>query len=83
MSDHLVKWAVELSVFNIQYKPRLIIKSQVLVDFIVECTIPDDIPDAQHQSAPDGTSLPIWSWIIHVEDREFPLMICVKNSRAA
>ncbi|XP_077251894.1 uncharacterized protein LOC143891136 [Tasmannia lanceolata] len=35
----LVKWAVELSEFDIQYLPRQAIKSQVLVDFMAECTI--------------------------------------------
>ena len=32
-------WAVKLSEFDIQYRPRTAIKRQVLVDFIVEFTI--------------------------------------------
>ncbi|XP_077251886.1 uncharacterized protein LOC143891132 [Tasmannia lanceolata] len=39
-SGHLVKWAVELSKFDIQYLPRPAIKAQVLADFVAECTIP-------------------------------------------
>ncbi|XP_077223340.1 uncharacterized protein LOC143856945 [Tasmannia lanceolata] len=39
-SGRLVKWAVELSEFDIQYLPRSAIKAQVLADFVAECTIP-------------------------------------------
>ena len=35
-SGRLLKWAVELSKFDIEYRPRSAIKGQVLVDFIVE-----------------------------------------------
>nr|XP_016462756.1 PREDICTED: uncharacterized protein LOC107785875 [Nicotiana tabacum] len=34
-SGRLAKWAVEMSKFDIEYKPRTAIKSQVLVDFAV------------------------------------------------
>ncbi|XP_077228544.1 uncharacterized protein LOC143861508 [Tasmannia lanceolata] len=39
-SGRLVKWAVELNEFDIQYLPRPAIKAQVLADFVAECTIP-------------------------------------------
>ncbi|XP_077219108.1 uncharacterized protein LOC143853272 [Tasmannia lanceolata] len=39
-SGRLVKWAMELSEFNIRYVPRPAIKAQVLADFVAECTIP-------------------------------------------
>ena len=32
----LLKWAVELSEFDIEYRPKTTIKGQVLTDFIVE-----------------------------------------------
>lgn len=35
----LAKWAIELGKFNIKCLPRLSIKAQVVVDFILECTI--------------------------------------------
>ena len=35
-SGWLLKWVVELSEFDIEYRPRSFIKVQVLVDFIVE-----------------------------------------------
>ena len=34
-SGRLRKWAIELSEFDIRYKPRTAIKGQVLEDFIV------------------------------------------------
>ena len=37
-SRRLVKWVIELSEFDIRYKPRIAIKGQVLVDFIIEFT---------------------------------------------
>ena len=36
---HLVKWSIELSEFDLQYRPRLAIKSQILIDFVAECTL--------------------------------------------
>ena len=34
----LIKWAIELSEFNIRYKPRTAVKGQILADFIMEFT---------------------------------------------
>ena len=35
-SGRMARWAIELSEYNIQYKPRLLKKGQVLADFILE-----------------------------------------------
>ena len=35
---HLKKWAIELSEFDIRYKPRTTIKEQILADFVMEFT---------------------------------------------
>ena len=37
-SGRLMKWAIELSEFDIRYKPKTAIKGQVLVDFVMEFT---------------------------------------------
>ena len=37
-SGRLVKWVIDLSEFEIRYKPRTRIKGQVWVDFIMEFT---------------------------------------------
>ena len=36
----MVQWAIELSQFDIEYRPRTTIKAQALADFIAEFTIP-------------------------------------------
>ena len=38
----MVQWAIELSQFNIEYHPRVAIKTQALASFIAEFTIPDE-----------------------------------------
>ena len=38
LSGRLTKWAVELNEFDITFKPRTTIKSQVLTDFITDFT---------------------------------------------
>ena len=37
-SGRLMKWAIELSEFDIRYKPKIAIKGQVLADFLMEST---------------------------------------------
>ena len=54
-SRRLIKWAIELSEFDIRYKPRTMIKGQVLADFIMEFTPTETVEAAQ--MTPD---LPIW-----------------------
>ena len=45
MSGRMASWAMELSEYGIQYKPRLSKKGQVLADFIAEIPQPDSCPD--------------------------------------
>ncbi|WZZ27565.1 hypothetical protein YC2023_010966 [Brassica napus] len=55
-SGRLAKWAVELSEYNIEYRPRTNAKSQVLADFLVEL--------------PTGTVTnkePNSTWVLHVD----------------
>ena len=54
-SGRLMKWAIELSEFDIRYKPRTMVKGQVLADFIMEFA-PAQSTEAT-QLEPD---LPIW-----------------------
>ena len=41
-AGRMVQWAIKLSQFDIEYHPRTTIKAQVLADFIVEFTLPDE-----------------------------------------
>ena len=54
-SRRLIKWAIELSEFDIRYKPRTTIKGQILENFIMEFT--PTKPAEATQLMPD---LPIW-----------------------
>ena len=46
-SGRLMKWAIELSEFDIRYKPKTAIKGQVLADFIMEFTSAELAEDTQ------------------------------------
>lgn len=48
-SSRLLKWAVELSEYDIQYKPRTAIKAQVMADFVVETSYEEDEPWRPHR----------------------------------
>ena len=54
-SGRLMKWAIELSEFDIRYKTKAAIKGQVLADFVIEFTSAEV---AENTQAP--TDLPIW-----------------------
>ena len=54
-SGRLMKWAIELSEFDIRYKPKTAIKGQVLVDFVMEFTSAEPAENSQ-----TPTDLPIW-----------------------
>ena len=54
----LIQWAVELSEFNVQYKPREVIKAQVLADFIAEFT---------HASSKQDDEQGAKQWVVYVD----------------
>ena len=54
-SGRLMKWAIELSEFDIKYKSKTAIKGQVLADFFMEFTSTEPVENAQ-----TPTDLPIW-----------------------
>ncbi|KAI3448580.1 hypothetical protein Pfo_005245 [Paulownia fortunei] len=51
-SGRMVKWAVEMSEYDIDYQPRVAIKAQALADFLQEMTPTDEVPEA---------------WLLHVD----------------
>ena len=46
-SGRLMKWAIELSEFDIRYKPKIVIKGKVLADFVMEFTSVEPAQNAQ------------------------------------
>ena len=55
VSGRLMKWAIELSEFDIRYKPKTAIKGQILADFVMEFA-----PVELAEPAQSGDDLPIW-----------------------
>ena len=58
-SRRLIKWAIELSEFDIRYKPRTAVKGKVLEDFIMEFT-PSNTPAQPIETTQLALDLPIW-----------------------
>ena len=54
-SGRLMKWAIELSEFDIRYKPKTTIKGHILADFVMEFTSAELAKATQLMS-----NLPIW-----------------------
>ena len=47
-AGRMVQWAVELSQFNVDYRPRTAIKAQALVDIVAEFTIAEQDPKSDY-----------------------------------
>jgi ribonuclease HI len=61
-AGRLIQWAVELSEFDIEYRPRQAIKAQALADFIAEFTVTEEEPqegepDKKWEVEIDGSSV--------------------------
>ena len=56
-SGRLMKWAIELSEFDIRYRPKIAIKGQVLADFVMEFASSEPARDAQVTTDPSTWKL--------------------------
>lgn len=61
-SSRMVKWAVELMQYVLEYMPHSTIKAQVLTDFIIECTTRS--VEADQTNLAGGKEL----WELHLDD---------------
>ena len=57
-AGQLVQWAIELSEFDVKYKPRNAIKAQALADFIAEFTPGHGDLDQREDNR---------TWVVHVD----------------
>ncbi|KAL2237799.1 UNVERIFIED_CONTAM: Ribonuclease HI [Sesamum indicum] len=57
-SERLIKWAVELGQYDIDYQPRTAQKAQVLADFVMELS--------GDQKEPETAEQPCLKWMLHV-----------------
>ncbi|KAL5537740.1 hypothetical protein UlMin_045713 [Ulmus minor] len=62
-SGRLAKWAIELSEFDIEYKPRTSIKGQAVADFISEFTRSDSVLTREN-SGEDSWTNPVWKLFV-------------------
>ncbi|GMH07043.1 hypothetical protein Nepgr_008883 [Nepenthes gracilis] len=63
VSGRLVKWAIELGEFDIEFRPRPAIKAQALADFIVETTTPikrNSPPKTKNSPVGSQNGLSMW-----------------------
>ena len=51
-SGRLMKWVIELSEFDLRYKPKTAIKGQILADFVMEFTSAEPAENAQTETNP-------------------------------
>ena len=47
-AGRMVQWAIELSQFDVDYRPRIAIKSQALVDFVAEFITAEQDPESDY-----------------------------------
>ncbi|CAL9017856.1 unnamed protein product, partial [Prunus brigantina] len=74
-SGRLVKWAIELGEFDVQFKPRPAEKGQAVADFISELTLPapsepfitDPLPTVTKGLSAERFDPSVPVWILHVD----------------
>ena len=56
-AGRMVQWAVELSQFDVDYRPRTAIKASALADFVAKFTVVDQDPESEYWTMyTDGSS---------------------------
>uniref|UniRef100_A0A2N9EW67 Integrase catalytic domain-containing protein n=1 Tax=Fagus sylvatica TaxID=28930 RepID=A0A2N9EW67_FAGSY len=55
-AGRLIQWSIELSEFDIDYRPRTAIKAQALADYIAEFTTKDDEPKEDNEQTSRWTA---------------------------
>ena len=63
-SGRLVKWFVQLSEFDLTYRPRGAVQAQALANFVLDCTEPSE---EVHEEQPVEQEKPEGVWLIMVD----------------
>ena len=67
----MTKWIVKLDKFDIQYHPHPSMKAQVLANFIVKYTIPNNKPKDETDDTIKQTTTPKpdlrLTWVLHID----------------
>ena len=68
-SSQLGRWVIKLTEFNIKFQPHPSIKTQILTDFVIECTLFDEAlkEDELLKEDPLEEEPTEESWIMHVD----------------
>ncbi|KAI5343968.1 hypothetical protein L3X38_011845 [Prunus dulcis] len=73
-SQRLMKWAIELSQYDLLYRPKTAIKAQVLIDFVVEFTptveeekMVTKSKEKADDTSPTDSNLPKDMWQLHID----------------
>ncbi|GMH28057.1 hypothetical protein Nepgr_029900 [Nepenthes gracilis] len=77
VSGRLVKWAIELGEFDMEFQPRPAVKAQALADFIVETTTP--VLEEQPEEKVNCLSR-VLEWILHINGSRLDTGRCVELS---
>ncbi|XP_043699958.1 uncharacterized protein LOC122650622 [Telopea speciosissima] len=65
VSERLTTWAIELSEYQIEYRPRTDMKGQALADFVAECTQSEN--ELEEEIVPKEKISPEPSWTMFVD----------------
>ncbi|KAL5567548.1 hypothetical protein UlMin_024123 [Ulmus minor] len=79
-SGRLAKWAIELSEFDIEYKPRTSIKGQAVADFISEFTRSDSVLTRENPGEDSWTN-PVWKLFVDGSTNQEALLTGLKMAR--
>jgi hypothetical protein len=60
VAGRLIQWSIELSEFDVDYRPRTAIKAQTLANFVAEFIVKDDEPKDQEERQASR-------WTIHID----------------
>ncbi|KAL2246281.1 UNVERIFIED_CONTAM: hypothetical protein Sindi_2896300 [Sesamum indicum] len=74
----MIKWAVELGPYDIDYQPRTAQKAQVLADFVMELSSDPKSPLVAEEQGPKGVEIEVaarWSFPVTNNEAEYEALI--------